>query len=171
VPLLLAVRGLSGGQAFLFGLAYGFVCAATVANWLATTMVDFFGLSPVAGRLVAAAYGLTFWGTAFGLFAAGAARLARARRPGWMVGTAALWVASELVRGRVLGQPWCLLGYATHASLPLVQLAAVTAVYGLSFLVALGNVAVAEAIVRSTDEFARGRAPSDDITLVVLRRV
>jgi apolipoprotein N-acyltransferase len=148
VPLLLAVRGRSAGQAFLFGLAYGFVCSATVAGWLATTMVSFFGLPPVAGRLVAGAYGVAFWGTAFGLFAAGAARLARTRRPGWAIGTAALWVATELLRGRVFGQPWCLLGYSQHANLPLIQLAALTAVYGPSFLVALGNVAVAEAIAR-----------------------
>ena len=148
VPLLLAVRGRSAGEAFFFGLAYGFVCSATTANWLATTMVSFFGFAPMAGRLVAGAYGTAFWGTAFGLFAAGAARLARAQPPGWAIGTAALWVATELLRGRLLGQPWCLLGYSQHANLPLIQLAALTAVYGLSFLVALGNVGIAEAIVR-----------------------
>jgi len=149
VPLLLAVRGRASGEAFLFGLAYGFVCSATVANWLATTMVTFFGMSPVAGRLAAAVYGLAFWGTGFGLFAAGAARLMGSSRPvRAAVGTAALWVATELLRGRLFGQPWCLLGYSQHASLPLIQLAAVTAVYGVSFLVALGNVAVAQAMVR-----------------------
>jgi len=148
VPLLLAVRGRSAGEAFFFGLAYGFVCSATTANWLATTMVGFFGFAPMAGRLAAGAYGTAFWGTAFGVFAAGAARLTGAQRPGWAIGTAALWVATELLRGRFFGQPWCLLGYSQHANLPLIQLATLTAVYGLSFLVALGNVGIAEAIVR-----------------------
>jgi len=148
VPLLLAVRGRSGVEAFCCGLAYGVVCSATVAGWLVATMVSFFGLSPLLGRLVAALYGLVFWGAAFGVFAAGAARLLGSRRPTIAaVGIAALWVATELLRGRVLGQPWCLLGYSQHADVALIQLSALTAVYGVSFLVALGNVAAADALV------------------------
>ena len=58
----------------------------------------------------------------------------------------ALWVATEFVRGRFLGQPWGLLGYTQHAQTALIQIAALTAVYGVSFLLAFGNMAIAESI-------------------------
>jgi apolipoprotein N-acyltransferase len=45
-----------------------------------------------------------------------------------------------------MGHPWCLLGYSQHAHVALIQVAALTAVYGVSFLLALVNTAVAEAI-------------------------
>src|SRR5262249_13089989 len=147
VPLLLVVRGRSTWNAFLCGVAYGFTCSATVAGWLAETLARFFQLPTIAGVLVGAVYGLTFWGIAFGLFAAGAARVLASHRPvSATISIAALWVATELLRGRVMGQPWCLLGYSQHAQIPLIQISALTAVYGVSFLVALGNAAIAEAL-------------------------
>ena len=39
-----------------------------------------------------------------------------------------------------------MLGYTQHAQLPLVQVAAVTGVYGVSFILALGNMLLAEVI-------------------------
>ena len=49
-----------------------------------------------------------------------------------------LWVASELLRSRLgpLSFPWDLLGYVAAHNLALAQVASVTGVYGLSFLVA-----------------------------------
>src|SRR6185369_16716310 len=49
-----------------------------------------------------------------------------------------LWVALELARARMpdIGFPWNLTGYAAAGNLALVQLAAVTGIYGLSLLVA-----------------------------------
>src|SRR5207249_3160228 len=58
-------------------------------------------------------------------------------------------------RARVLGQPWALLGYTQHAQIGLIQVAAVTGVYGVSFLVALGNAAIVEALVALRE--GRGR--------------
>jgi apolipoprotein N-acyltransferase len=90
---------------------------------------------------------LVFWGVPFGVFGAGATRLLDSGRPVRAAfAIAALWVATEFLRGRVLGHPWGLLGYTQHAHVALIQIAAVTAVYGVSFLLALVNAAVAEAI-------------------------
>jgi apolipoprotein N-acyltransferase len=49
-----------------------------------------------------------------------------------------LWVALELIRTRlpIIGFPWNLAGYAASGNLALVQLTAVTGIYGLSFVVA-----------------------------------
>jgi apolipoprotein N-acyltransferase len=60
---------------------------------------------------------------------------------------AAAWVATEALRARVLAQPWGLLGYTQHAHIALLQIAAVTGVYGVSFLLALAGATVADAVV------------------------
>ncbi len=54
-----------------------------------------------------------------------------------------LWVSLEYIRGFLLsGFPWELLGYSQYQTLPLVQIADITGVYGVSFLILLSNVAL-----------------------------
>ena len=58
------------------------------------------------------------------------------RRLVWALGSAAAWVALEMIRARFLGGfPWNLLGVSQLKILPLVQFASFTGVYGVSFLV------------------------------------
>jgi apolipoprotein N-acyltransferase len=45
-----------------------------------------------------------------------------------------------------LGVPWALLGHSQYRNLPLIQMASLTGVYGVSFVIALVNVAVYEAL-------------------------
>jgi len=152
VPLLLAVRGAGTRRAFVLGLSAGFLSAWAVSWWLAGALARYFDLGWTLGIAGAGVYALVVWGMPFGLFAAAAASLLRTPRPlqpvACCIGVGALWVATELLRGRVMQQPWALLGYSQHAHVELAQLAAVTAVYGLSFVICLGNWAIAEAIVR-----------------------
>lgn len=76
-----------------------------------------------------------------------------ARRAGGLTPllAAAAWVTAELGRGRLftgtpvfIGNPWGLLGYTQVGGAPLVQIAAVTGIYGVSFVVAAVNAALAE---------------------------
>ena len=54
-----------------------------------------------------------------------------------------LWVSLEYVRGFLLsGFPWELLGYSQFQTLPFVQIADITGVYGVSFILLLSNVAL-----------------------------
>jgi apolipoprotein N-acyltransferase len=58
------------------------------------------------------------------------------RRMLWTVSGAAMWVALEMVIARFLGGfPWDLLGVSQYHMLPLIQIASITGVYGVSFLV------------------------------------
>jgi apolipoprotein N-acyltransferase len=58
------------------------------------------------------------------------------------------WVAFELLRTYALsGLPWCLLGYSQYEELNLIQISDHTGVYGVSFLIVLVNVALAELIL------------------------
>jgi apolipoprotein N-acyltransferase len=163
VPLLLALRGLSPARAFGLGFLYGYGCAAAVAGWLVQTLGRFFGFPLPLAFLIGSAYAAAFWGTAFGLFAAGTSLLLRERSLARRLAVPALWVATELLRGRVLGQPWGLLGYSQHASVGLLQMAAVTAVYGLSFALALSSLGVADALV-----FLRERRPRHALAALAL---
>ncbi len=65
------------------------------------------------------------------------------QRTVWCLGCAAVWVTFEMILARFLtGFPWDFLGVSQHAVLPLIQIASVTGVYGVSFLVAWGSVAL-----------------------------
>lgn len=55
----------------------------------------------------------------------------------------ALWVSLEYLRGILFsGFPWALLGYSQFLSLPIVQIADITGVYGVSFLILFVNIAL-----------------------------
>jgi len=57
------------------------------------------------------------------------------RRTLWALGGAALWVALEMLVARLFsGFPWNLLGSSQYRMVPLIQIASVTGIYGVSFL-------------------------------------
>lgn len=58
------------------------------------------------------------------------------RRALWAITGAALWVALEMLVVRLFtGFPWNLLGASQYQMVPLVQIASVTGIYGVSFLI------------------------------------
>ena len=65
-------------------------------------------------------------------------------------------MALELLRNYLLsGFPWNLLGYSQHQNLPLIQIADITGVYGVSALIVMTNAAITELIaVMSYREYA-----------------
>jgi apolipoprotein N-acyltransferase len=69
----------------------------------------------------------------------------------WALNGAALWVALEMIVGRLLGGfPWNLLGNSQYKILPLIQIASVTGVYGLSFLAVWFSMSLMSALVLLT---------------------
>ncbi|MEW5807692.1 MAG: apolipoprotein N-acyltransferase [Acidobacteriota bacterium] len=55
-----------------------------------------------------------------------------------------IWVALEYVRGHLFsGFPWGLAGYALSSNTSMIQMASLTGVYGLSFLILLANASLA----------------------------
>jgi apolipoprotein N-acyltransferase len=143
VPLLLALQGISAKSALAYGLLCGFTSAWLVGGWFAQAAARYLGMSMLLGALGGCAYAVGVWGVTFALFSVLYRRIADRRQPiltQFVV--AALWVTTELIRGRVVGQPWALLGYTQHDLPALIQTASLTGVYGISFLVALGNAAL-----------------------------
>ncbi len=66
----------------------------------------------------------------------------------WGLLCAALWVALEMILARLFtGFPWGFLGISQYRILPLIQIASVTGVYGVSFLVAWFSVSLLSALI------------------------
>ena len=74
------------------------------------------------------------------------------RRVGWTLSGAAVWVGLEMILTRLFsGFPWDLLGVSQYQMLPLIQVASITGVYGISFLlvwVSLSFVSAALVLLR-----------------------
>jgi apolipoprotein N-acyltransferase len=65
----------------------------------------------------------------------------------WSLGGAAAWVALEMVRARLLGGfPWNLIGVSQFKMVPLIQIASVTGVYGISFVVVWTSLSLYSAV-------------------------
>ncbi|MCX6348845.1 MAG: apolipoprotein N-acyltransferase [Candidatus Aureabacteria bacterium] len=133
VPLILAAsfRPVRAGAALglLAGAVFGFVGV----HWLRA--VTGIGYSILA--LYLAVY-WAFWG--------GWISFLSRRRPGWLWWAApAGLVALEFLRSHLFtGFPWNLLGVSQALNTPVIQVSAWTGVYGVSFLVALVNAALAQ---------------------------
>jgi apolipoprotein N-acyltransferase len=141
VPLLAAVAGRRPSEAFRLGFIAGLVHFASLLSWVVYTMGTYGQLPlylsvPVLGLL--AAY-LSLYPAAFTVL------WVRLRIPLWAHPPAAgaLWTALEFLRAHLLtGFPWELLGYSQYHRLTLIQMADVTGVYGLSFLIVTINTAI-----------------------------
>jgi apolipoprotein N-acyltransferase len=71
------------------------------------------------------------------------------QRAGWAFLCATLWVGFETVLARFLsGFPWNLLGVSQHRMLPIIQIASITGVYGVSFLIVWFSVSLGFALLR-----------------------
>ncbi len=134
VPLLLASHGRSPHAALGLGYAWGILAYGAVLWWLVT-----FG---AAVWLLAALFMAVFPALVMGAVAWGGSERG-------ILGIPVLWTAVEFLRSHgPLGFPWALLGESQHRALVVGQIASVTAVYGVSFLVVLVNAALYLLLVR-----------------------
>jgi apolipoprotein N-acyltransferase len=139
-----AFRGGSAWRGFTLGLFTGAVHFAGTLYWIGDTVATFGGLPwpvaiPVAGLLVL--YMSLYPAVAS---AASAVVIRRYGAAGLVVGAPAIWVATEYARAYAFGGfPWIPLGNAVVSLLPLAQLASVTGVYGVSWLLAALHACIA----------------------------
>src|ERR1700687_377692 len=145
LALLLAVSlGASRWMALLYGFLHGLAFYFLTLPWIYTVMRQHGGLAryEAAGGFAAMVVALAVFPAVFALCVAQISRRSRAQA---CLAAPFLWVALELIRGHLpaLAFPWNLLGYAAAPHLGLLQLAAVTGIYGLSFVVAAFNSLVA----------------------------
>ncbi|NBC29176.1 MAG: apolipoprotein N-acyltransferase [Spirochaetes bacterium] len=140
VPLFLvfAVTGFWGGV--LYGLVYGLFRTVLTNYWLAT-------FSLVSLQFAVLVF-LFFYGVFLPVLMLLYHRLPRL----WLLILPLSWSAFELFRSTgFLGYPWALTAHSQYSVVPLLQLASVTGVWGVSFLVILVNAILAYALIRRLD--------------------
>ena len=132
--LLFAARGKSGADAFRAGYLGGITFWLASLYWLLLMPATGF---PILAWFALSAYVALYFG-AWTWFVSNfqfqdSSWSGRVR---WTITGAAAWVALELLRGWLFsGFPWSLLGASQYQLVPLIQIAATTGVYGVSFLV------------------------------------
>jgi len=151
VPFFVTLRGRSLRSALALGALWGVLASYSVGVWFAESVSTYFlqpmpiaiALFVAVAAIMAAPYFMGF-AAAYRLLVRGDPRFVPLL-------VAAAWVAAELLRGRLftgtpffIGNPWALIGYSQMGVLPMVQIASVTGVYGVSFGVASVNAALAE---------------------------
>jgi len=157
-PLLIALPGAGGWRALRLGYVAGAVSSLGTLYWTALVVVQYGGMALPIGVLVMVALCLAF-SVFHALFGWATARFTSAFGTAGLLGAPFAWVALEYTRSITFFQfPWCLLGYSQHAQLPFVQIASVTAVYGVSFVLAAVSALLATLALDSRPAWRRSAA-------------
>ncbi|MCW5551774.1 MAG: apolipoprotein N-acyltransferase [Verrucomicrobiae bacterium] len=131
--MLAAAQGRTGLEAFRIGYVAGLMFNLGALYWLLHIPVTGY---PILGWLALSAYLALYPGVWVWLLAGKLSAGGWPERTGWALAGAALWVALEMIVGRLFsGFPWLFVGNSQFQLLPFIQIASVTGVYGVSFLV------------------------------------
>jgi apolipoprotein N-acyltransferase len=156
VPLFVALDGAGSFRTLALAIVYAVVLGlGGLGPWLSHAAAAYFGI----GRAVATGYVVVFLATIFTLHGTllGLLLLGRPGRVGaWnVVWCAAAWAIWDAVRTGVFPRfPGGVLALSQHAALPVLQIASVTGVAGVSFILVAGNAGVAALV---TDRSAAPR--------------
>jgi apolipoprotein N-acyltransferase len=146
--LILASYRARPAVAPLYGFLHALVFYPMCLTWIDAVVHQYGDVPPLIAAGLLLLIGIA-GGIILAVFSWGVA-VASSRGPGLPCVLAPfLWVTLEFARTHlpIIGFPWNLLGYAASGSLALVQLAAVTGIYGLSLVVAGYGALVAYAIL------------------------
>jgi apolipoprotein N-acyltransferase len=147
-PLLVALMGrVSLMRAFTLGLTTGVIYFAGTLYWMTLVMAQYGDLSPIVAALINAAF-VCYVALYPAIFALVFRRLASSYGHAALAAAPLVWTATELGRAYLFsGFPWVLLGNSQATTLPILQLASVTGIFGVSALVAGVSAALAGVIV------------------------
>jgi apolipoprotein N-acyltransferase len=131
--LIFSGRGKNSGDAFRAGYVGGISFWLASLYWLLLIPVAAF---PILGWFALSAFMAVYFGLWTWLLAGKIGGGGWAQRNLWSLAGAAAWVGLEIFRAHFLGGfPWNLVGTSQFQLTPLIQIASVTGVYGVSFLV------------------------------------
>ncbi len=147
VPLLVALPGTRRWRAFRLGYVTGAVSALGLLYWIALVVVQYGGIPLPIGIAIMVVLCLAF--ALFpSVFAWIVARLVETFGPAGLLAAPVVWTATEFLRAHTVFEfPWCQLGYTQYRLLPAIQVASVTAVYGVSFVLVASSALLAFLLV------------------------
>lgn len=139
IPLLFAIENKNPRQAFFLGWVSGLVFFLGSLNWIIATIVTYGHIAWATGFLsfllmciILALYTGTFaWATGFCF---------RALPLPKTLLYPVIWTGLEFIRGHFfIPFPWLSLGYSQYRQIWLIQMADITSVYGVSYIIILIN--------------------------------
>lgn len=147
IPALSATDGAGFKKGYLLGLVF-----SLSFQWMT---LDWFGLFGWEPRLV----GTIHWGLWYALFFGIYGWFSKEFPPGesWQryLFIPALWTAMEWIKGNgILAFSWNFLGYSQYKYQSLIQIASITGVLGISFLIAFSNSLLSETILLIRKRFS-----------------
>ncbi len=139
IPLLTSIEGHSSRSAFKLGFLCGLTAYSGIIYWVIIVM-GVYGHLPLFASIplwlflsawLALFYAVPTWATAMG---------ERLGLKSALIFPLA-WIAADYLRSFLLtGFPWTMLGHSQYRLLPLIQIADITGVYGITGLILLANV-------------------------------
>lgn len=145
VPLLKAIYGQSTRQAFKLGFLSGLVAHVGILYWIAYVVVKYGNLSFIMG--LTALFLLACYMSLYTAIFASGVSYGQSKDFSPLFSVPFLWTSLEYVKTYAFtGFPWELLGYSQYKWPVLIQIADVTGIYGVSFVIALVNALVYEAV-------------------------
>ncbi len=151
VPFLLSIRGTSRKTSFLQGITFGLFYFMGTQYWIYHSLYRY-GNIPLVPSLIIVLLLCLYESLYTGLFSL-IIPLALKRRIPMVLAAPVLWTALEYLRGKALtGFPWSLLGYSQYQNLPVIQIADITGIYGVSFLIVAVNSGVAALFLKTPKE-------------------
>lgn len=146
LPLFLIIKGASARNAFLWCWFSGTLFFFITINWVVNTMNNYGGIPFWVSLLILVLLSL-YLGLYVGLFGLMTRYVTIKTLLPLPFTAPLLWVSLEYARAHLLtGFPWASLGYSQYKFLHLIQIADITSVLGVSFMVVAVNAALFEVI-------------------------
>ena len=143
VPLLFAIYSGNARQALRLGFVAGLVFYFITLSWVINTLVNYGNIPTVMSWLILSLL-VAYLSLFIALFAYGVNRFSKSHPVNIFLLAPVIWTALEYLRSThsIYGFSWQGLGYSQFQSLPVIQMASITGVYGITALIVLVNAGV-----------------------------
>jgi apolipoprotein N-acyltransferase len=140
VPLLFSIYKGNTRRAMKLGFVTGLVFYFITMSWVTNTLINYGNIPTVVSWLILTLL-VAYMSLYLGLFAAVVNRFGKKHPVSIFLLAPVTWTALEYLRSThsIYGFSWQGLGYSQFQSLPVIQMASITGVYGISALIVLVN--------------------------------
>ncbi len=168
IPLMFVLDGKKPWAAFRSAYLCGFLFFAGTLYWF-FNIARWFSWIAALGILLFFLYLALY----FGIFGLGYSYFSRRKPLAKLFLLPSLWVALEFIRAHLFtGFDWVSLGHSQYKNLPIIQIADMTGVFGISFIIVMVNCLLKEGITafffRRTPEMQKTLSVSALMTAIVI---